>query len=215
MIQIERLVCTPMFQENCYLVYDETNEAVIIDCGAYDEREQSALVNRVRELNLQVKHLLATHGHLDHNFGNRAVKEAFGVGPTLHENDDTLYHQISAQAENILGVGLELELPEPEKLITANDKIRFGNTELQVIETPGHTEGSVLFYCPDENVVFSGDTLFRGSVGRTDLIGGSMFHLIQSLRAVSQLPEQTVVYPGHGEKTTIGYELATNPYMGE
>jgi glyoxylase-like metal-dependent hydrolase (beta-lactamase superfamily II) len=94
-----------------------------------------------------------------------------------------------------------------------NEVIRFGNTQLQIIESPGHSRGSVCFYCQKEHVLFSGDTLFRGSIGRTDLDGGSMMQIIQSLRQIAQLPDETVVYSGHGPQTTIGNELAHNPYM--
>ncbi|MBO4314588.1 MAG: MBL fold metallo-hydrolase, partial [Prevotella sp.] len=97
--------------------------------------------------------------------------------------------------------------------LSGDDAIRFGNHQFKVIETPGHSRGSVFFYCEEENIAFSGDTLFRFSIGRTDLDGGSMFMIIQSLRTISQLPDKTIVYPGHGDSTTIGDEVAHNPYI--
>ena len=104
-------------------------------------------------------------------------------------------------------------LPEPARLLTCDDIIEFGNHRLTIIETPGHSRGSIFFYCKEENVCFSGDSLFEGTIGRTDLMGGSMFMLIQSLRTIVQLPDETVVWPGHGQQTTIGKEVATNMYL--
>ena len=112
-----------------------------------------------------------------------------------------------------MGVRLEYDMPPIRKYLTDKDVIAFGNHIFTIIETPGHSPGSIFLYCEKEHVAFSGDTLFHYSIGRTDLEGGSMFQIIQSIRMICQLPDDTVIYPGHGDKTTIGIELAGNPYM--
>ena len=119
---------------------------------------------------------------------------------------------LDKQAEGLVNVTLDYQMPNPV-YFDENRVIRFGTHEFTIIETPGHSPGSVFFYCKEENVAFSGDTLFRHAIGRTDFIGGSMFQIIQSLRMICQLPDTTKIYPGHGETTTIGNELASNPYL--
>lgn len=212
MINIKRFVCN-MFQENCYVVHDESLECVIIDCGAYHKEEREAIVRYITEHQLRPVHLLATHGHLDHNFGNDTIKEAFGLSVELAEGDVEYLEKIDEQAA-AFGLTLDYKLPAAaEKTLKEGDKIRFGSHTLQVLETPGHSQGSVTFYCKEEHIAFTGDTLFRHSIGRTDFAGGNMFQIINSLRMMAQLPDETVVYAGHGETTSIGEELAHNPYM--
>ena len=120
---------------------------------------------------------------------------------------------LQEQAEAFVGVKLSDDFPSVDQYLNSDDTISFGSHQFTLIETPGHTPGSVFSYCQEEDVAFSGDTLFHLSIGRTDLQGGSMFQMIQSLRMLSQLPDNTKIYPGHGEPTTIGTELAGNPYM--
>lgn len=210
-MNIEHFTCN-MLQENCYVVSDETKQCVIIDCGAYYEAEQTAIVDYIKSSGMTPVHLLATHGHFDHNFGNNAISEAFGLSPEISRHDKLLLECCSDQAE-AFGVSLSEPVIPAGRLLENGDKITFGNHVLQVIETPGHSQGSVVFYCEEEKTAFTGDTLFRGSIGRTDFVGGSMLQIIQSLRMLAQLPDDTVVMPGHGNQTTIGYELAHNPYM--
>ncbi|SFF93791.1 MBL fold metallo-hydrolase [Prevotella sp. KH2C16] len=212
MLKIERFTCN-MLQENCYVVNDESNECIIIDCGAFLEEERKDIVDYIHENKLTPKHLIATHGHIDHNFGNNIIYQEFGLRPEVHKNDKYLMEELPEQAQAITGVVIEYDMPTVGKYLDSTDKILFGNHVFTIIETPGHSRGSVFFYCKEENVAFSGDTLFRGSIGRTDFAGGSMFQIIQSLRIIGQLPDETKIYPGHGNPTTIGLELATNPYM--
>ncbi len=212
MMKIESLVCN-MLQENCYVVSDETKECVIIDCGAFYEEERRALVEYIRNNDLKPVHLLATHGHLDHNFGNDTIFKEFGLKPEIAQADEAWITNYKEQAMKLYGMTLEMELPEVGHLLSDKEKIQFGNHTLEVMETPGHSPGSVVFYCEEENVLFTGDTLFQMTIGRTDLEGGSMMQIIQSLRIIAQLPDNTKVYPGHGYTTTIGYELSRNPYM--
>lgn len=212
MIQVKRFVFN-MIEENTYVLWDNSLECVIIDCGAFYEEERQTIVNFIKENHLKPVHLLATHAHLDHNFGINTINDVFGLLPEVSEKDASALRSLKVQAQNMFGMQLNYDFPPVGKTFGAGENIKFGEHELTIINTPGHTPGSVTFYCKEENMAFTGDTLFRGSVGRTDFEGGSMFQLISSLRELSQLPDTTVVYSGHGEQTTIGYELAHNPYM--
>ncbi len=202
-----------MLQENCYVVSDDTKECVIIDCGAYYDEEGKAIVDYINSNGLHPVHLLVTHGHIDHNFGNHIVFKAFGLRPEVSGQDEDYIINLSEQAERIFHISFDIEPVSPIKIFKENETITFGNHKLKILETPGHSRGSVCFYEEDEHVLFTGDTLFRNSIGRTDLGGGSMMQIIQSLRFLAQLPDDTEVYPGHGAKTTIGFELEHNPYM--
>lgn len=212
MLNIQKFVCN-MIQENCYVVSDETKECVIIDCGAYYEEERRAIVDYIREQELKPKHLLATHAHIDHNFGNNTIYEAFGLKPEVEGADEKLMEKLPEQAQAIAGVTLDYKMPPVGRYLKETDQIDFGSHTLTILHTPGHTPGGVFYYCKEEKVAFSGDTLFRGSIGRTDFEGGNSFMIIQSLRMIAQLPDDTTLLPGHGEPTTIGYELRSNPYM--
>ena len=212
MVQVKRFVFN-MIEENTYILWDDSLECVIIDCGAFYEEERQTIVNFIKDNNLKPVHLLATHAHLDHNFGINTINDAFGLLPEVSEKDAPALRSLKEQAQNMFGMQLNYDFPAVGNTFKTGETIKFGQHELAIINTPGHTPGGVTFYCKEENIAFTGDTLFRGSVGRTDFEGGSMFQLISSLRELSQLPDNTVVYSGHGEQTTIGYELAHNPYM--
>lgn len=212
MIQIERFICN-MLQENCYVVNDDTKECVIIDCGAFYDSERNAITEYIKTNKLKPVHLLTTHGHFDHNFGNDTIYKEFKLKPEVSLLDKELIENIDQQAKALCQIHIDYDLPFPEHFLKREEIICFGNHNMRVIETPGHSPGSVTFYCADENIAFTGDTLFRNSIGRTDFSGGNMMQIIQSLRVLAQLPDETVILPGHGEKTTIGEELAHNPYM--
>ena len=212
MLTIQRFECN-MLQENCYIISDETKECVICDCGAYYPAERAAIVDYIRDNGLTPVHLLSTHGHIDHNFGNNTIFDEFGLKPEVHKEDQHLMDMLAEQAEALVGITLDYAMPPVGKYFGDGDEITFGSHRLKVIETPGHSKGSVFFYCPEEAIALSGDTLFRNSIGRTDYLGGSMFQIIQSLRMICQLPDNTVVYPGHGPQTTICTELSSNPYL--
>lgn len=212
MLNIVRFVCNPI-QENTYVMSDETNECVIVDCGAFFPEERKAIVDYIRSNHLVPKHLIATHGHIDHNFGNNTMFEEFGLQPEVHADEAQLMDTLPEQAESFCNITLDYEMPAVGRFLSANDKICFGSHTFTILETPGHTPGSVFYYCKEENVAFSGDTLFHNSVGRTDIPGGSMFLLIQSLRAISQLPDETQILPGHGDYTTMGKVQTSNPYL--
>ena len=212
MINVQVFTCN-MLQENCFIISDETKECAIIDCGAFYQEERDMIFDYIKKNQLKPKHLLATHGHLDHNFGNSYVQKEFGLTPKVHHKDKFLMESIKQQAQLLLGLDLTEEQPKDIDYLTKDDIIEFGNQRFTIIETPGHTPGSVFFYNKKEHIAFSGDTIFKRSIGRTDLEGGSMFQMIQTLRFVSQLPDKTILYPGHGESTTIGDELSSNPYI--
>ena len=199
-----------MLQENCYILSDETNECVIIDCGAFYEEEHEAIVAYIKEKRLRPVRLIATHGHLDHHFGDAFVHAIYGLQPEVAEEDHSLMRRLDRQAETFYGIRLDGQYPDPLPL---PDQISFGNHVLHVIKTPGHSPGSVCLHCKEEDLLFTGDTLFRQSIGRTDFKGGSMMQIIQSLRRIAQLSDDTSVLPGHGPATTIGEELAHNPYL--
>lgn len=211
MLNIKTFEVNPL-QENCYVVSDETKECVIIDCGAFTPEEQQEIINYITLEGLKPVHLLATHGHLDHNFGIDAIYQAFGLKLELHRGDERMVREIKEQASSMFGIEISF-MPQIGNFLSANDEVKFGNHSFKCIATPGHTMGGLFFHCPEEDVAFSGDTLFRLSIGRTDLPGGSMFMIINSLRYLCQLPDSTKVYPGHGPTTSIGYELAHNPYL--
>lgn len=212
MLHIERFQCN-MLQENCYVASDETQECVIIDCGAFYPEERKAIVDYINANHLKPVHLLVTHGHLDHNFGNDTLYREFGLKPEVAAQDEKLMKHLGKQAETFYQMTLDYEMPAIGHFFDEGEIIRFGSHEFEIIPTPGHTRGSVTFFCKEEQVAFTGDTLFHSSIGRTDFPGGSMFQIINSLRLLAQLPDTTKVLPGHGDYTSIGEELAHNPYM--
>lgn len=212
MLKIQTFEVNPL-HENCYVVSDDTKECVIIDCGAFTESEQEAIITYINKNALKPVHNLGTHGHLDHHFGDAAILSAFNLLPEVSDGDEVLMQHPKEAALQMLGMDLNIDLPAGELRLTENNTISFGSHTLRIIRTPGHSRGSVSFYCAEENVLFTGDTLFKGSIGRTDFPGGSMFQIISSLRELAQLPDTTIVYPGHGSQTSIGFELAHNPYM--
>lgn len=203
-----------LLQENTYVVSDETLDCVIIDCGAYYEEERKAITNYITENGLRPIHLLATHGHWDHNLGIDTIFNTYGLQVEAAAEDEFLITDIPHNFQSIIGAPLRREYPTVGRFFDKDEVIRFGHHELQVLKTPGHSPGSVVFYCAEEHVAFTGDTLFKMSVGRTDFEGGSYNALMNSLaNVIAKLPRETVVLPGHGPKTSIGEELQYNPYM--
>lgn len=211
MIHIERFTCN-MLQENCYVVNDETKDCVIIDCGAYYEAEKLAIEKYISQNGFTPVHLIATHGHLDHNFGDAFISSTYGL-PLEISADDEAYVRAADKQAAYFGITLDEPIVSNIKTFNAADKIKFGTHTIDIVETPGHSMGSVVLYIKDEKVAFTGDTLFKGAIGRTDFDGGSMLQIIQSLRMFVQFPDDTKLMPGHGADTTMGYELAHNPYL--
>ncbi|MCM1107861.1 MAG: MBL fold metallo-hydrolase [Clostridium sp.] len=213
MISIKNLSMN-MLGENCYVISDDSLEAIVIDCGAYSSRDEQLLAGYIAGKALTVTHHLCTHAHFDHTFGCGYMARTYGVLPEFHTADKTLYDTMSEQTAMFMNMDYRQEMPAVGRLLNEGDEIHFGNHCLNVIHTPGHTPGGICLYCPDEDVLFSGDSLFQMSIGRTDFPGGNHPALINSLKEkIFILPEETKVYPGHGGCTTIGHERSCNPYL--
>lgn len=184
-----------MFPVNCYVLSDETKEAVIIDAGCFYEEEKQALKRYIDSNNLTVKHLLNTHLHLDHIFGNPFLLQEYGLKAEANQADEFWLEQAPAQSRMF---GFQLpEAPVPlGKYIFDGDIITFGNTQLEAIHVPGHSPGSIVYYCKEDHCIFSGDVLFQGSIGRADLTGGNFDELREHICSrLFVLPPDTVVYP--------------------
>ena len=203
-----------LLQENTYVVSDETHDCVIIDCGAYYDDERKAITDYISSQGLKPCRLLATHGHWDHNLGIDTIYQTYGLQVEAAKEDEFIITDIPRNFQSIIGAPLRREYPPVGRFFAPNEVIRFGNHSLQVLKTPGHSPGSVVFYCAEEHTAFTGDTLFRMSVGRTDFEGGSYEDLMSSLANIlAKLPDETTILPGHGPQSTIGYEKKYNPYM--
>lgn len=196
------------------MVSDDTLECVIIDCGAYYDDERRAITDYISSQGLKPVRLLATHGHWDHNLGIDTIYQAYGLRVEAAKEDDFIISDIPHNFQSIIGAPLRREYPAVGRFFTPDEVIRFGHHSLQVLKTPGHSPGSVVFYSAEEHTAFTGDTLFRMSVGRTDFEGGSYTQLMSSLTNVlAKLPADTVILPGHGPQSTIADELRFNPYL--
>ncbi len=202
-----------MLPVNCYLVYDSTKEAAIIDPGCFYAEERDFLRDYIKSKGLTPKHLLCTHLHLDHVFGCKFIKDTYGLGIEANPADEYWLQQAPQQARTF---GLTYpEIHEPiEKPLFDGDKVTFGDLELEAICVPGHSPGSLAFYSSEKKVLFSGDVLFQGSIGRADLQGGNFEELKEAIcNRLFTLPDDVTVYPGHGPSTTIGYEKRNNPFF--
>ena len=206
---IHEILPVGMLQCNCSVLGDEaTREAIVIDPGDEIDRIQAILARH----QLQLKAIVITHAHIDHIGGAQKLKAATGAPVYMNESDQPLYDAIEMQA-GWLGVPTprQTEIDSP---LRDGDTLRIGATQLQAIHTPGHTQGSVSVWIPSENKLLAGDTLFRDSIGRTDLPGGDGRQILQSIHSkLLPLPEDAVVVPGHGEGTTIGREKRFNPFL--
>ncbi|OFX90133.1 MAG: MBL fold hydrolase [Bacteroidetes bacterium GWF2_33_16] len=211
MVQIKTFVFNP-FQENTFLLFDETNECVVIDAGCNETNEHLELLAFIEEKGLKLKKIINTHCHIDHILGNAFLVEKFGVSSVAHKADIPLLERSNDMA---IAFGFDLKKPPmPDVWVNHNDIIEFGNTRLKALHVPGHSPGSIALYCEKDEFVIVGDVLFKGSIGRADLPGGDYDTLINSIREnLFTLPDNIVVYPGHGEKTTIGFEKRTNPFF--
>lgn len=200
---------------NCYVVSDETKEAVIIDCGCFHPSEWTEIKKYIDKEGLQVKHLLNTHLHFDHIMGNPMVYNDLNLSPEANKCDLFIYNKVDEQIRKIVGMQVgHIEMPPLCRELKDGDEITFGEHKFVVLQTPGHTPGGICFYCKEGKSIFTGDTLFRMSVGRTDLEGGSYEQLQQSIaNRLAILPDDTKVYPGHGPASLIEDENRYNPYF--
>jgi hydroxyacylglutathione hydrolase len=213
MLEIKSFTFNP-FQENTYVLYDETKEAVIVDPGCYEQKEKDILTAFIKSKDLKVVKLLNTHCHIDHVLGNAFVKRHYKVDLYIHEDDAPVLKAVEAYAGNY---GFQqYESTKEDAYLKDGGKITFGNTTLDVIWVPGHAPGHVIFYHEESLNCIGGDTLFEGSIGRTDLPGGDHQTLLDAIRnRMFTLPDEVVVHPGHGPVTTIGMEKIQNPFVGK
>lgn len=201
------------FQENTYIVYDETGECVIIDPGCYEAHERIELSDFITENNLKPVRLLNTHCHLDHVFGNKFVHTTWNLPLEIHRGELPVLEAVPAVSQ-FYGIPSGELSPAPGKFIEEGEVINFGNTQLETILTPGHSPASLSFFCKSDGFLIAGDVLFKESIGRTDLPGGDFDTLISSIKnKLFPLGDQVKVYPGHGPSTTIGYERLFNPFL--
>ena len=213
-MKIARLLFNPI-QENTYIIWDDTLEAAVIDAGNMNERENEVLAKFIADNGLKPKYALNTHGHFDHLLGVDFLREKYGAQLAMSSKDEFLLKGASVSAE-LFGVKADA-LPEAIDVdLEGKESIKFGNTELKIIPTPGHTPGHVAFYEPESKVLFTGDTLFRESIGRTDLPGGDYSWIMRSIiENILPLGDDVKIYPGHGETSDIGHESMYNPFVVE
>ena len=210
MIQIQKFTFNP-FSENTYLVYDESGEAVVIDPGCYEKAEKDTLAQFVESKQIKIKYLLNTHCHIDHVLGNDFIKEKYNVPLLIHKNDEPVLRSVKSYAPSY-GFNLYHEAL-PDGYLAEGDTVSFGNIIFNILFLPGHAPGHIGFYHKESNSLLSGDVLFEQSIGRTDLPGGDFNTLINSIhQKIFTLPDKVVVYPGHGDTTTVGEEKTSNPY---
>jgi len=211
MLKIKSFIFNPI-QENTFIVYNEFKQCVIIDPGCYFDEEKETLKNFISQNDLTPTLLLNTHCHLDHVFGNKTIAEAFQLTLHIHEKEKPVLSFAPTS-------GLMYNLPFDNYtgdfiLLKEGDKILLGEDELLVIEAPGHSPGSICFYCARQHFIISGDVLFNGSIGRTDLPMGDHQALLNNIKnKLMVLPGDTIVYCGHGPSTTIGEEKMGNPFL--
>ena len=211
MLTVISFVFSPI-AENTYVLYNEAGDCIIIDPGCYFSNERRELEQYISENRLLPKYLLNTHCHLDHVFGNKFIHDTYMLEPYVHSNEQVVL-------ENAGLAGLMWNLPFDNytgglQFLREGDVIRLGKDELKVLYTPGHSPGHVCFYCSAQHFVIGGDVLFMLGIGRTDLPGGNFETLVNSIRTrLLVLPDETIVYPGHGVSTSIGFEKANNPFL--
>jgi glyoxylase-like metal-dependent hydrolase (beta-lactamase superfamily II) len=213
MIHIQRFTFNA-FQENTYVLSDDTKACVVIDPGCYEKSEEQALDNYIKTNALQVKYLLNTHGHVDHVLGNAFVKHTYKVSLYIHPQDEATLRSVQVYAPSYGFV--HYQALAPDHFLNEGDKVSFGTSTLEIIFVPGHAPGHIAFYNKEEKFCIGGDVLFQRSIGRTDLPGGNYTTLIKSIRTkFFPLGDDMVVYPGHGESTTVGEERKYNPFLND
>jgi glyoxylase-like metal-dependent hydrolase (beta-lactamase superfamily II) len=211
MIKIDFFTFNPL-GENTYLLTNEKQEALIIDPGFYFAEEENTFKNFISDHNVKPVQLLNTHCHLDHVFGNEWVRKNYGLELYIHEGEKKVL-EFAPATGNMYGLGFT-NYKGAFHFIDEGDKIFLGDDEIEILFTPGHSPASICFYCRAQNFIIGGDVLFNESIGRFDLPGGDEQTLYKSIREkLYVLPDETIVYPGHGEPTTIGHEKKYNPFV--
>ena len=211
-MKLKTFVFNPI-QVNCYLLWDEAKEAILIDCGCLFAQEKMQLKQFIEDSGLVIKHYLNTHLHFDHIFGNPFIESTFGVKAKANDADWKWAENISERVARF-GLNYTEKISHPEQVLHHGDRIKFGNQTVEVIAVPGHSPGSLAYHIPEEKILFSGDALFHGSIGRTDFPDSDHYSLVTGIcQRLLTLPEETKVYPGHDRETTIGFEKAYNMYL--
>lgn len=210
MITVKSFVFNP-FSENTYVVSDETRKALVIDPGCYESHEKKELDTYIAKEQLEIAYLLNTHCHIDHVLGNDHVKSKYDPPFLIHKNEVPVLKAVGSYASNYGFAKYQEVLPDG--FLSEKDKLEWGKSKFEILFLPGHAPGHVGFYNAEEKILISGDVLFERSIGRTDLPGGDMDTLIESIqKKLFKLPDDTVVYTGHGNETTIGVEKISNPF---
>lgn len=211
-LKIQKFTFNP-FQENTYIIYAENGNAVIIDPGCYERHEEETLKSFIDANNLTVQGLLNTHAHIDHVLGNQFVSSTYNVELWMHEADLVTLNSVPNYS-HVYGFNSYKESPQPTRLLKHGESLDLGGIQFDVFFTPGHAPGHVVFYNQENQFVINGDVLFAGSYGRYDLPGASFEALKKSIKEVLfSLPDETIVYCGHGPETTIGTEKKSNPIL--
>jgi len=201
------------WQENTYVIYDDTKECIIIDAGCFFENEDQILLNFIEKNKLTVKHILNTHLHIDHIFGNAFLHQKFNMLPKAHK-DDVFLIQESLQMAKRMEFEIPIPPPVPAEFLDEQKTVKCGNFTLKILHIPGHTPGHLVYYIEEESVLFTGDVLFYHSIGRSDFPYGNCEQLVDNIKKkLMILPDNTKVYPGHGDQTTIGNERKGNPFL--
>lgn len=201
------------FAENTYVLYDDTKECVVVDPGCYHNEEKQELKAFIEANDLKPVKLLNTHCHLDHIFGNKFVAETYDLDLYCHPKEKEWVEQAPYYSQAMYNIKIEPS-PLPKYFLDEGDTVSFGNTELEVLFAPGHSVGSIVFYHKNSQQAVVGDVIFNRSIGRTDLPGGSFSQLEESIKTkIYTLPDNTVLYPGHMDKTTVGEEKQFNPFV--
>ncbi|GAB4338509.1 MAG: MBL fold metallo-hydrolase [Flammeovirgaceae bacterium] len=200
------------FSENTYVLSDDTHECIIIDAGCYENEEEQELLHYLKDNHLNPLMLVNTHCHIDHIFGVDFLKRTLQI-PYLIPKGELKINNTANMFAHVWGFP-KMVVPHPDKFLDKQNGLTFGKTHLQILSVPGHSPDHVAFYHPESKLCISGDVLFRQSIGRTDFPDGDHDTLIKSIKKVLfALPDDTVVYCGHGDKTTIGYEKKYNPFL--
>ena len=212
MVQVKAFTFNP-FAENTYVLYDETFECVIVDAGCYDDSEKTQMVEFIDSMGLKPKELVNTHCHIDHVLGLQFLANKYNLGLRFHQKDMPVFDstQMVAQMYGIPNVELP---PSPAGFFEEGETIEFGNSKLEILFTPGHSPGHVVFVEKQQKMIIGGDVLFHGSIGRTDLPGGDHQTLINSIKTkLLVLDDDFQVFSGHGPVTNIGFERKSNPFL--
>ncbi|MGQ8338719.1 MBL fold metallo-hydrolase [Sunxiuqinia sp. A32] len=211
MIQIQKFTFNPV-QENTYLLYDETGECIIIDAGCHFDYEKEELDSFITDKGLKPVKLVNTHCHFDHILGITHCRTKYKIPFYAHQADEFLIENAVAHGDRF-AVPVE-PIDKPDHYLDEGDLVEFGNSKLEIIHVPGHAPGSLVFHQPEQQFILVGDVLFYGSIGRTDLPQGSFEQLISNIKnKLFILPNETVVYSGHGPETSIGFEKQNNPFL--